>query len=60
MVIAAPQNDERPQVELLVDERVDSGDGNFNYAIEADNGVAMAVVGTPGAEGGVNMEGSYQ
>lgn len=52
--------DERPAVALLRDERVDSGDGNFNFAFEADNGVAMAVEGTPGVEGGVSMSGSYR
>lgn len=51
---------DRPVVALLRDERVDSGDGNFNFAFEADNGVAMSVEGTPGVEGGVSMSGSYR
>ncbi|KAK7081128.1 hypothetical protein SK128_027954 [Halocaridina rubra] len=52
----------RPQedtVAIIVDERVDQGDGNFNYNIEADNGIMMQVSGTPGAEGQSNMEGVY-
>merc|ERR1711915_582688 len=56
--IAAPQTEDRV-VAILTDERVDSGDGNFNYAFTADNGVEMQVAGTPGAEGGANMQGSY-
>ncbi|KAK7081129.1 hypothetical protein SK128_027955 [Halocaridina rubra] len=52
----------RPQddvVAILVDERVDQGDGNFNYNFEADNGIKMQVSGTPGADGQSNMEGFY-
>merc|ERR1711915_318559 len=56
--MAAPQTEDRV-VAILTDERVDSGDGNFNYAFTADNGVEMQVAGTPGAEGGANMQGSY-
>ncbi|XP_064083989.1 cuticle protein AMP4-like [Macrobrachium nipponense] len=53
-----PQGD-GPVVAILRDERVDNGDGNFNYAFEADNGISMQVSGTPGSEGQVNMEGVY-
>ncbi|XP_068223239.1 uncharacterized protein [Palaemon carinicauda] len=53
-----PQGD-APVVAILRDERVDQGDGNFNYAFEADNGISMQVSGTPGSEGQVNMEGVY-
>ncbi|KAK4304190.1 hypothetical protein Pmani_023824 [Petrolisthes manimaculis] len=59
-VAAAPLIVGKSAVELLRDERVDSGNGNFNFAIEADNGVAMAVEGSPGVEGGVSMSGSYR
>ncbi|XP_068216177.1 cuticle protein AMP4-like [Palaemon carinicauda] len=52
---AAPQQ----EVAVLRDERVDQGDGNFNYAFAADNGIEMEVVGTPGAEGAVSMRGFY-
>ncbi|XP_042241695.1 cuticle protein AM1159-like [Homarus americanus] len=59
VAVAAPQGDERPVVEIIKDERSDSGDGNFNYAFEADNGISMSVSGTPGAEGQSNMQGVY-
>ncbi|KAK7077588.1 hypothetical protein SK128_025069 [Halocaridina rubra] len=55
VAFAAPQQD----VAILRDERVDNGDGNFNYAIAADNGIEMEVQGTPGAEGAVVMTGYY-
>ncbi|XP_068215686.1 cuticle protein AM1274-like [Palaemon carinicauda] len=58
MAFAAPQLDERP-VAILRDERVDQGDGNFNYAFAADNGIEMEVSGAPGAEGAVSMRGYY-
>lgn len=58
---AAPQlvQEERP-VAIILDERTDSGDGNFNYAFEAENGIAMDVSGIRGAEGQSNMQGSYR
>ncbi|XP_042241688.1 cuticle protein AM1159-like [Homarus americanus] len=59
VAFAAPQGDQKPIVEIIKDERSDSGDGNFNYAFEADNGISMSVSGTPGAEGQSNMEGVY-
>ncbi|XP_063598380.1 cuticle protein AM1199-like [Penaeus indicus] len=46
-------------VAILRDDRQDDGDGNFNYAFEADNGINVAVIGTPGAAGQSNMEGSF-
>ncbi|KAK3857462.1 hypothetical protein Pcinc_036295 [Petrolisthes cinctipes] len=57
---AAPQLDQAPPVAIIRDDRVDNGDGNFNYAFEADNGIAMEVAGTPGAGGQVNMQGAYR
>lgn len=56
---AAPQLEERP-ISILVDERSDSGDGNFNYNFETENGIAMEVSGTPGAAGQTNMQGVYR
>lgn len=58
VALAAPQVEDRV-VAILRDDRVDQGDGNFNYAFEADNGIAMEVSGTPGAEGAVVMTGYY-
>ncbi|XP_066941207.1 cuticle protein AMP1B-like [Macrobrachium rosenbergii] len=58
MALAAP----RPQddVSILTDERVDQGDGNFNYNFELSDGTAIDAAGTPGEEGAVNIQGSYR
>ncbi|XP_064083842.1 cuticle protein AM/CP1114-like [Macrobrachium nipponense] len=56
--LASPQTQDRV-VALLRDDRVDQGDGNFNYAFAADNGLEMEVSGAPGAEGAVSMRGYY-
>lgn len=58
---AAPQleQEQRP-IAILLDERSDSGDGNFNYNFETENGIAMEVSGTPGAAGQTNMQGVYR
>ncbi|XP_066941308.1 cuticle protein AMP2-like [Macrobrachium rosenbergii] len=56
--LASPQIQDRV-VALLRDDRVDQGDGNFNYAFAADNGLEMEVSGAPGAEGAVSMRGYY-
>ncbi|XP_042229135.1 cuticle protein AM1159-like [Homarus americanus] len=58
VAVAAPQ-EVRPIVNVLLDERVDQGDGNFNYALETDHGINMKAVGTPGSQGQVNIQGSY-
>ncbi|XP_053631863.1 cuticle protein AMP1A-like [Cherax quadricarinatus] len=57
VVAAAPQD---KIVEIISDQRSDSGDGNFNYAFEADNGISVSASGTPGAAGQVNMEGVFR
>ena len=56
---AAPQLEQEP-IAILVDERSDSGDGNFNYNFETENGIAMEVSGTPGANGQSNIQGVYR
>ncbi|XP_066941906.1 cuticle protein AMP1B-like [Macrobrachium rosenbergii] len=58
MALAAP----RPQddVSIVKDERVDQGDGNFNYNFELSDGTAIDAAGTPGEEGAVNIQGSYR
>ncbi|XP_064084283.1 cuticle protein AM1199-like [Macrobrachium nipponense] len=58
MALAAP----RPQddVSILRDERVDQGDGNFNYNFELSDGTAIGAEGTPNDAGSVNIEGSYR
>ncbi|XP_071551997.1 cuticle protein AMP1A-like [Panulirus ornatus] len=60
VAIAAPQlQDVRPEVLVLRDERQDDGNGNFNYVLEADNGIYIAASGTRGLQGQANIEGSY-
>merc|ERR1712168_1143291 len=59
VAVAAPQLQEEREVLVLRDDRVDNGDGSFSYAVEADNGINTAVVGSVGSEGQSNMEGSY-
>merc|ERR1712142_1063685 len=59
VAVAAPQLQERREVVVLRDDRVDNGDGSFSYAVEADNGINTAVQGSVGSEGQSNMEGSY-
>ncbi|XP_042859069.1 cuticle protein AM1199-like [Penaeus japonicus] len=56
----SPIRADSPDVAILRDDRQDDGDGNFNYAFEADNGISVSVVGTPGAAGQSNMEGSFR
>ncbi|KAK4304214.1 hypothetical protein Pmani_023848 [Petrolisthes manimaculis] len=61
VAVAAPQpQDGRPVVLVLRDDRVDNGDGNFNYAFEADNGIAVEASGTPGVAGQSNIQGVYR
>lgn len=59
VAVAAPQQDQRP-IALFFDERSDSGDGNFAYNFETENGIAMDVSGTPGNEGQSNMQGVFR
>ncbi|XP_071552012.1 cuticle protein AM1239-like isoform X1 [Panulirus ornatus] len=55
---AAPQNPDH-LAETVVDERVDQGDGNFNYRFETTNGINEERVGTPGSNGQSNFRGSF-
>lgn len=58
MAAARPQD---VDVQILTDERSDSGDGNFNYAFETSDGTRVSAVGTPGQEEGqVNIQGEYR
>ncbi|XP_068226970.1 cuticle protein AMP1A-like [Palaemon carinicauda] len=56
--LAAP----KPQGDtaILRDDRVDQGDGNFNYAFELSDGTAVEASGSPGEGGAVNIRGSYR
>ncbi|XP_050720608.1 cuticle protein AM1159-like [Eriocheir sinensis] len=58
---AAPQFDASlPVVLVLRDDRQDNGDGNFNFAFEADNGIYEERSGSIGSLGQSNMQGSYR
>merc|ERR1719184_520070 len=57
--VAIAQNPEGA-AELVLDERVDQGDGNFAYNFETSNGIFTETRGTPGAVGQSNMVGSYR
>lgn len=59
-VAAAVFKLEQEPVDIVFDERSDSGDGNFKYNFEAENGIAMDVSGTPGAAGQSNMQGVFR
>lgn len=45
---------------ILRDERQNTGDGNFSYDFETENGIAVNVVGTVGSLGQTNMQGGYR
>ncbi|XP_042888864.1 cuticle protein AMP4-like [Penaeus japonicus] len=53
----------RPQdlndVPILRDDRLNEGNGNFNYDFETGNGIVVSAVGTPGVEGQSNIQGTY-
>merc|ERR1712168_28695 len=59
VAVAAPQLLEEREVVILRDDRLANEDGTFSYALEADNGINTAVEGVVGAEGQINMRGSY-
>ncbi|XP_071552015.1 cuticle protein AM1159-like isoform X1 [Panulirus ornatus] len=55
-VAAAPQHSEKDAT-IIVDEREDLGDGNFNYRYETSNKIYESRTGTPGVAGQSNMDG---
>lgn len=67
VAVAAPQQfvsefvlpPNRP-IEILRDERQNTGDGNFSYDFETENGIVVNVVGTVGSQGQSNMQGGYR
>ncbi|XP_064084003.1 cuticle protein AMP2-like [Macrobrachium nipponense] len=62
VALAAPQSTNLSpdhHAKTIRDERVDHGDGNFNYVFAVDNGIETEVAGSPGAEGAVTMRGYY-
>lgn len=56
VTVARPEKD----ATILVDERSDSGDGNFYYNYETSNGIKKTKTGRPGSEGQSNMDGSFR
>ncbi|KAK8377753.1 hypothetical protein O3P69_014012 [Scylla paramamosain] len=58
VALARPQNPD--SIEILRQETVDNGDGNFNYLFETENGIYKEVVGSPSANGAQTMRGSYR
>ncbi|KAK4304185.1 hypothetical protein Pmani_023819 [Petrolisthes manimaculis] len=58
--VALPQYDPRDQeATIIVDERSDSGDGNFQYRFQTSNGIDTQKVGVPGSQGQSNMNGGF-
>ncbi|XP_071551770.1 cuticle protein AMP4-like [Panulirus ornatus] len=58
IAVGAPQLQD--VVQILRDDRQDDGNGNFNYAFEADNGIAVDASGTPGINGQSNIQGVFR
>ncbi|KAK3857467.1 hypothetical protein Pcinc_036300 [Petrolisthes cinctipes] len=58
VAVAVPRADQ--DATLLLDERSDSGDGNFKYAFETSNGIYKEKTGVPGSAGQSNMRGSWR
>ncbi|XP_045621367.1 cuticle protein AMP1B [Procambarus clarkii] len=56
LVAARPEQD----AETTLDERDDSGDGNFNYKFETSNGIYEERTGSLGADGQSNIEGVFR
>ncbi|XP_045101413.1 cuticle protein AM1159-like isoform X1 [Portunus trituberculatus] len=56
-VVAASQDKDAT---IVVDERTDSGDGNFSYNVKTSNGIEISRTGTPGSEGQSNFRGSFR
>lgn len=47
-------------IAIITDNKLDYGDGNFNYDFETENGIVVNAVGTPGSRGQSNIQGSYR
>ncbi|XP_047478547.1 cuticle protein AMP1A-like [Penaeus chinensis] len=57
--LAAPRPQEDP-VAILRDDCQDDGEGNFKYEFESADGTFVSAIGTPGAKGQSNIQGSYR
>lgn len=60
VAVAAPQLVDPDIIEIIRDDRVDNGDGNFNFEFETENGISTNVQGQPGSVGQSNMQGAYR
>ncbi|KAK4304202.1 hypothetical protein Pmani_023836 [Petrolisthes manimaculis] len=60
VALAAPQQLNPVPIQVISDQRVDQGDGNFQYEFETENGIYTNAVGAPGSQGQSNMQGSYR
>ncbi|KAK8745514.1 hypothetical protein OTU49_000234, partial [Cherax quadricarinatus] len=60
VVLAVPRPQDALPIAILRDDRQDEGNGNFNYAFEAENGIAVEASGSPGSEGQSNIQGSFK
>ncbi|KAK4315713.1 hypothetical protein Pmani_013075 [Petrolisthes manimaculis] len=65
--LAAPQlfgrgrvGGEESTAAILLDDRSDDHDGNFNYEYVTENGIVVTVAGRRGSRGQSNMLGSYR
>ncbi|XP_045589432.1 cuticle protein AMP5 [Procambarus clarkii] len=60
VALAAPQGGKPADIiEVISDVREDSGDGNFRYAFETENGIKQDIKGAPGASGAVVIDGAF-
>lgn len=58
VALARPQSSDF--IDILRDERVDNGDGTFNFLFETENGIYKEVNGRNAANGGTAMDGSFR
>lgn len=60
VALAAPQQNPLGLAEVLVDERVDNGDGTFQYNFQTSNDIAAQRTGSVGSAGQSNLQGVYR
>ncbi|XP_071551995.1 cuticle protein AM1199-like [Panulirus ornatus] len=66
VAVAAPQQfvgdfvEQKRPIAILSQNQQDNGDGSFTYDFEAENGIAVSAVGTPGSKGQSNIQGTYR
>ncbi|XP_037798706.1 cuticle protein AM1159-like [Penaeus monodon] len=60
VALAAPQQNPLGLAEVLVDERVDNGDGTFQYNFQTSNDIAAQRTGSVGSAGQSNHQGVYR